>query len=401
MLKGKNIILGVTGGIAAYKIPNLANMLVKQGCNVHVLMTQNAAKFITQNTFEALTSNKCIVDTFDRNHPMEIKHVSLAVKADYMLIAPATANVIGKIANGIADDMLTTTVMACRCPVAIAPAMNVNMYENRIVQSNIEKLKSYGYTVIEPETGYLACKAVGAGKMPEPVQLYSYIERELYAQKDMEGIKLLVTAGPTREVIDPVRYITNNSSGKMGYAIAKAAMLRGAEVTLVAGQTDLDDIPFIKTEKIISAEDMYSAVTSISDSQDVIIKAAAVADYTPKEKSDQKIKKSDDDMTIPLKRTKDILNHLGKNRKHGQFLCGFSMETENMLENSRAKLKKKNIDMIAANNLKTDGAGFKTDTNVLTIITEEKEIQLDIMSKFDCANVLLDEIMKCRAQYKI
>lgn len=394
MLKGKTVILGVTGGIAAYKIPNLASMLVKQGCNVHVLMTHNATNFITQHTFEALTGNKCIVDTFDRNHPLEIKHISLATKADYFLVAPATANVIGKIANGIGDDMLTTTIMACKCPVAIAPAMNVNMYENPIVQDNLAKLKQFGYTVIQPAVGYLACKAVGVGKMPEPSTLYSYIEMELFSQKDMTGISVLVTAGPTREPIDPVRYITNNSSGKMGYAVAKACMLRGAAVTLVTGQTDLDDIPFIDTIKITSADDMFTAVTAHSDKADIIIKAAAVADYTPTDISDQKIKKSDNDMQIPLKRTRDILKYLGEHKQPNQFLCGFSMETENMLENSRKKLTKKNLDMIAANNVKVAGAGFKNDTNVLTIITPRDELQLKLMSKFDCANVLMDNILK-------
>ena len=396
MLNGKTVILGVTGGIAAYKIPNLASMLVKRGCDVHVLMSKNATKFITENTFEALTSNKCIVDTFDRNHPWEIKHISLAKKANYFLIAPATANIIGKIAGGIADDMLTTTVMACRCPVAIAPAMNVNMYENPIVQNNIDKLRHFGYTILEPKLGYLACKAVGKGKMPEPSDLFSYIERELALEKDMSGIKLLVTAGPTIEPIDPVRYITNHSSGKMGYAIAKAAMLRGAEVTLISGQTALEPVPFVKTIKITTADEMFNAVTSCSIDQDIIIKAAAVADYTPKTVSTEKMKKSDNELSISLKRTKDILLHLGQNKKSGQFLCGFSMETQNMVENAKAKLKSKNLDMIVGNNLKVEGAGFSTDTNVLTIITPNSEQELELMSKFDCANRVLDAILKER-----
>lgn len=396
MLKNKTVILGVSGGIAAYKIPNLARLLVKQGCDVHVLMTENATKFITEETFEALTSNKCIVDTFDRNHPYEIKHISLAQKADYVLIAPATANVIGKIANGIADDMLTTTVMACKCPVAIAPAMNTNMYENPIVQDNLRKLEKFGYTIIEPNVGNLACRAVGAGKMPEPQELYTYIERELAFEKDLVGIKLLVTAGPTIEPIDPVRYLTNHSSGKMGYAIAKAAMLRGARVTLVSGRCSLEPVPFVEIVNITTAEDMFNAVTSHADEQDIIIKAAAVADYTPEFFSNQKIKKSDDDMSIKLKRTKDILKYIGEHRRDGQFICGFAMETENMLENARKKLKSKNIDMIAANNVKVSGAGFEHDTNVLTLITKNSEIQLELMSKFDCANRLLDEIIRLK-----
>ncbi|MCQ4022083.1 MULTISPECIES: bifunctional phosphopantothenoylcysteine decarboxylase/phosphopantothenate--cysteine ligase CoaBC [unclassified Ruminococcus] len=396
MFKNKTVILGVSGGIAAYKIPNLARLLIKQGCDVHVIMTENATKFITEDTFEALTSNKCIVDTFDRNHPFEIKHISLATKADYMLIAPATANVIGKIANGIADDMLTTTVMACKCPVAIAPAMNTNMYQNAIVQDNIEKLKKFGYTIIEPNSGILACRTVGAGKMPEPQELYSYVERELACDKDLKGLKLLVTAGPTIEPIDPVRYITNHSSGKMGYAIAKAAMLRGAEVTLVSGKCALEPVPFVETVNVTTAEDMFTAVTSKASEQDIIVKAAAVADYTPQSVSDQKIKKSDSDMSIALKRTKDILKYIGEHKRDGQVICGFAMETENMLENARKKLKAKNIDIIAANNVKVAGAGFEKDTNVLTLITSDGETQLELMSKFECANKLLDEIIKIK-----
>ena len=394
MLKNKTVILGVSGGIAAYKIPNLARLLVKQGCDVHVIMTENATKFITEDTFEALTSNKCIVDTFDRNHPFEIKHISLATKADFVLIAPATANIIGKIANGIADDMLTTTVMACKCPIAIAPAMNTNMYENAIVQDNIKKLEKFGYTIIEPSVGNLACRTVGAGKMPEPQELYTYIERELAFEKDLLGVKVLVTAGPTIEPIDPVRYITNHSSGKMGYAIAKAAMLRGASVTLVSGRCALEPIPFVNTVNVTTAEDMFNAVTTRADQQDIIIKAAAVADYTPESVSEQKIKKSDKDMSIALKRTKDILKYVGVNKRDGQIICGFAMETENMLENARKKLESKNIDMIAANNVKVEGAGFENDTNVLTLITKDNQKELELMSKFDCANKLLDEIIK-------
>lgn len=396
MLKNKNVILCISGGIAAYKIPNLASMLVKQGCNVNVIMTENATKFITENTFEALTSNKCIVDTFDRNHPFEIKHISLANSADYVLVAPATANVIGKIANGIADDMLTTTILACKCPVAIAPAMNVNMYENAIVQDNIKKLKKFGYTIIAPKTGYLACKATGKGKMPEPDELYSYIERELAFEKDLDGVKVLVTAGPTTEPIDPVRYISNKSSGKMGYAIAKAAMLRGAEVTLISGRCSLESVPFIKTINITTAEEMFNAVSSYSAEQDIIIKAAAVADYTPESFSSEKIKKSDDDLSINLRRTQDILKYLGEHRKENQVLCGFAMETQNMVENARKKLESKNVDIIAANNVKVSGAGFENDTNVLTLITKNDEIQLELMSKFECAGILLNEIIKIR-----
>ncbi|MGN0498082.1 MAG: bifunctional phosphopantothenoylcysteine decarboxylase/phosphopantothenate--cysteine ligase CoaBC [Acutalibacteraceae bacterium] len=394
MLKNKTVILGVSGGIAAYKIPNLARLLVKQGCDVHVIMTENATKFITEDTFEALTSNKCIVDTFDRNHPFEIKHISLATKADFVLIAPATANIIGKIANGIADDMLTTTVMACKCPIAIAPAMNTNMYENAIVQDNIKKLEKFGYTIIEPSVGNLACRTVGAGKMPEPQELYTYIERELAFEKDLSGVKVLVTAGPTIEPIDPVRYITNHSSGKMGYAIAKAAMLRGASVTLVSGRCALEPVPFVNTVNVTTAEDMFNAVTTRAEQQDIIIKAAAVADYTPESVSEQKIKKSDKDMSIALKRTKDILKYVGVNKRDGQIICGFAMETENMLENARKKLESKNIDMIAANNVKVEGAGFENDTNVLTLITKDNQKELELMSKFDCANKLLDEIIK-------
>lgn len=394
MLKNKTVILGVSGGIAAYKIPNLARLLVKQGCDVHVIMTENATKFITEDTFEALTSNKCIVDTFDRNHPFEIKHISLATKADFVLIAPATANIIGKIANGIADDMLTTTVMACKCPIAIAPAMNTNMYENAIVQDNIKKLEKFGYTIIEPSVGNLACRTVGAGKMPEPQELYTYIERELAFEKDLLGVKVLVTAGPTIEPIDPVRYITNHSSGKMGYAIAKAAMLRGASVTLVSGRCALEPVPFVNTVNVTTAEDMFNAVTTRAEQQDIIIKAAAVADYTPESVSEQKIKKSDKDMSIALKRTKDILKYVGVNKRDGQIICGFAMETENMLENARKKLESKNIDIIAANNVKVEGAGFENDTNVLTLITKDNQKELELMSKFDCANKLLDEIIK-------
>lgn len=396
MLKNKTVVLGVTGSIAAYKIANLASMLVKQHCDVHVIMTKNATNFITPITFETLTGNKCLVDTFDRNFQFHVAHVSLAKKADVMLIAPASANVIGKLANGIADDMLTTTAMACKCKIIVSPAMNTNMYTNNVVQYNIGKLKDFGFEVIEPDIGYLACRDEGAGKMPSEEVLFNHIIREIAAEKDMKGLKVLVTAGPTQESLDPVRYLTNHSSGKMGYEIARAAMLRGADVILVSGQTHIPKVPFIDTIMIKSAEDMFNAVTANSDDADIIIKAAAVADYRPASVSDDKIKKKDDNMTIPLDRTKDIIKHLGENRKDGQFICGFSMETKDMIENSRAKLVKKNIDMIVANNLKDAGAGFGVDTNLVTIITKDDMIELELMSKEDVAFNLLDEIMKRR-----
>ena len=393
LLSGKTVLLCVTGGIAAYKMPNVARMLKKLGCNVHVLMTQNATNFITATTFETLTANKCLIDTFDRNFEFSVEHVALAKQADLVLIAPATANVIGKIANGIADDMLTTTVMACTCKCLIAPAMNHNMYHNPIVQDNIRKLEHYGYEMIEPVRGMLANGDTGDGRLPAEEELAEYVLRELAAPKDMAGLKILVTAGPTQEAIDPVRYITNHSTGKMGYAIAKMAMLRGADVTLVTGKTAIEPPMFVDVVPIVSAQDMYDAVISRSDEQDIIIKSAAVADYTPANVSDQKVKKKDGDMAIELVRTKDILKTLGENKKEGQFLCGFSMETQNMLENSRAKLEKKKIDMIAANNLKEQGAGFNTDTNVITLITKDEEKQLPKMTKEEVADALLDFIV--------
>ena len=393
MLKGKHVVLGVTGSIAAYKIANLASMLVKLHAKVTVLMTQNATNFINPITFETLTGNKCLIDTFDRNFQYSVEHVSLAKSADVVLIAPASANVIGKIANGIADDMLTTTVMACKCHKIVSPAMNTNMYENPIVQDNIKKLQHYGYEVITPDSGYLACGDVGAGKMPSEQTLLEYILKEVCYKKDMVGKKVLVTAGPTMERIDPVRYITNHSTGKMGYAIAKHCMLRGAEVTLVTGKTDTPKPPFVKVVEITSAQDMFEAVTSVSDKQDIIIKAAAVADYKPAVVSDEKVKKKDGDMSIALERTQDILKYLGEHRREGQFLCGFSMETENMLENSRAKLTKKNVDMIVANNLKQAGAGFGTDTNIVTLITAEDVVELPILSKDEVAKELIDTIL--------
>lgn len=393
MLKNKTVLLGVTGSIAAYKIANLASALKKLHADVHVLMTQNATNFINPITFESLTGNKCLVDTFDRNFQFQVEHVSIAKKADVVMIAPASANVIGKIAHGIADDMLTTTVMACKCPIYISPAMNTNMYENPILQDNLKILEKYGYHIITPASGYLACGDTGAGKMPEPETLLQYITQEIAFEKDLKGKKILITAGPTQEKIDPVRYITNHSSGKMGYALAKRAAMRGAEVTLVSGQVSLAPPPFVKVVSIVSAKDMFEAVTAVSDQQDIIIKAAAVADYRPAFVSDEKMKKKDDQMSIELERTDDILKYLGEHKREGQFLCGFSMETQNMISNSRAKLEKKNLDMIAANNLKVEGAGFKTDTNVLTLITQNEEVSLDRMSKEDAAGVILDRIL--------
>lgn len=398
MLKGKTILLGVTGSIAAYKIAILASSLKKLGADVHVLMTENATNFINPITFESLTGNKCLVDTFDRNFQFQVEHVSIAKRADAVMIAPASANVIGKIAHGIADDMLTTTVMACKCHVMISPAMNTNMYTNPIVQDNIKTLRKYGYEIIEPASGYLACGDTGAGKMPEPETLLSYIIRECAMEKDMKGLKVLVTAGPTQEAIDPVRYITNHSSGKMGYALAKMAMLRGADVTLVSGQVAIAPPPFVKVVSIKSAKEMFDAVISVSDKQDVIIKAAAVADYRPKEIGDEKMKKKDDQMSIELERTDDILKYLGEHKVPGQFLCGFSMETQNMISNSRVKLEKKNLDMIAANNLKVAGAGFKGDTNVITLITQDEEVSLDLMSKEEAAGKILDKILLLREE---
>ena len=397
MLKGKHVVLGITGSIAAYKTAGLASMLVKKGCHVHVLMTENATNFINPITFETLTGNKCLVDTFDRNFEFSVEHVALAKQADVVMIAPASANSIAKLAHGLADDMLTTTVLACRCRKIIAPAMNTNMYENPIVQDNIKICEKYGIKVIKPAVGYLACGDTGAGKMPEPVELFDYIEQEIGAQKDLEGKKILVTAGPTREAIDPVRYITNHSTGKMGYAVAKAAALRGADVTLVTGKTDTPKPRFVKLIEIQSAADMFEAVTAAAAEQDIIIKAAAVADYRPKSVGTEKTKKTEGDMAIELERTDDILKWLGAHRREGQFLCGFSMETQNMLENSRVKLDKKNIDMIVANNLKVEGAGFGTDTNVVTIITRERNLELEKMTKEEVADRLLDEILAVSA----
>lgn len=393
MLTGKTVVLGVTGGIAAYKMPNVARMLKKMHCNVHVIMTQNATNFITATTFETLTGNKCLIDTFDRNFEFSVEHVAIAKQADLVLIAPATANVIGKIAGGIADDMLTTTVMACTCKILIAPAMNHNMYHNSIVQENIEKLKRHGYEIIDPVCGMLANGDTGDGKLPSEETLVSYVVRELAHEKDLRGKKVLVTAGPTQEAIDPVRYITNHSTGKMGYALAEAAMLRGAEVTLISGPTAIEPPMFVNVIPIISAQEMFEKVATNATENDIIIKAAAVADYRPKEVCDEKIKKSDHDTEIKLERTTDILAYLGKN-KGKTFLCGFSMETENMLENSRRKLDKKNLDMIVANNLKDKGAGFGVDTNLITIITRDRELQLELMSKQDAANCILDEIIR-------
>ncbi|MGN0684062.1 MAG: bifunctional phosphopantothenoylcysteine decarboxylase/phosphopantothenate--cysteine ligase CoaBC [Oscillospiraceae bacterium] len=394
MLTGKTVVLALTGSIAAYKIATLARMLKKLHCNVHVLMTQNATNFINPITLETLTQNKCLIDTFDRNFQYSVEHVALAKQADLVMIAPASANVIGKIANGIADDMLTTTVMACPCKKLVSPAMNHNMYHNPIVQDNIEKLRRFGYEIVEPETGMLANGDSGDGRMPEPEELLEYILREIAFEKDLKGKKVLVTAGATREAIDPVRFITNHSSGKMGFALAKAAMLRGAEVTLVAAHAEVAPPPFVNVVPVISAEDMFNAVTAHSYDYDIIIKAAAVADYTPVTTADSKLKKSDDDMSIALKRTKDILKHLGEHKREGQFICGFSMETDNVIENSRKKLSSKNCDMICANSLRTAGAGFGTDTNIITLITKDSETELELMSKEKAAHIILDNILK-------
>ena len=400
MLEGKTVLLGVTGSIAAYKIASLASALKKRHADVHVLMTENATNFINPITFETLTGNKCLVDTFDRNFQFQVEHVSIAKKADVVMIAPASANMIGKLAHGIADDMLTTTIMACKCKKFISPAMNTNMFENPVVQDNLKILEHYGYEVIAPASGYLACGDTGAGKMPEPETLLAYIERETACEKDLKGKKILVTAGPTQEAIDPVRYITNHSSGKMGYAIAKIAMLRGADVTLVSGCTAIEPPMFVNLVPVVTAKDMYEAVTSVSDEQDIIIKAAAVADYRPAKVSDEKIKKSEGQMSIELERTDDILKYLGEHKPTGQFLCGFSMETQNVIENSRAKLVKKNLDMVAANNVKVEGAGFQGDTNVLTLITREEEISLPLMTKEGAAGRLLDKILEMTAGSK-
>ena len=393
MLKGKTVILGVTGGIAAYKSAYLTSLLIKAGADVQVIMTDHAREFISPLTFEGLTNQRCHTDTFDRNHEYSTEHVSLASRADAVIIAPATANVIAKLACGIADDMLTTTVLACDCPKIVVPAMNTRMYDNPVTQDNLEKLRKYGMTVVEPAAGRLACGDVGKGKMPEPDVLFQYVLMACAFPKDMEGKKVLVTAGPTQERIDPVRYITNHSTGRMGYSIAKICALRGAKVTLVTGQTALEPPLFVDVVPVVSARDMYEAVVAGSGDMDVVIKAAAVADYRPAVTSDEKIKKSDGDLAIAMERTDDILGYLGQHKRPGQFLCGFSMETQNMLENSRAKLARKNLDMIVANNLKVQGAGFGTDTNVVTIITADMENELELMSKEEVAVRMLDEIL--------
>lgn len=390
MFTGKTIVLGVTGSIAAYKIANLTSMLVKQHADVHVIMTKNATNFINPITFETLTNHKCLVETFDRNFQFHVAHVSLAQQADLMLIAPASANIIAKLAHGIADDMLSTTALACTAPILVSPAMNTRMYENPITQDNIATLRKYNFTVIEPDTGFLACRDTGAGKMPSEEVLFSYIEKNIACEKDLAGKRILVTAGPTQEAIDPVRFISNHSTGKMGYAIAKRAMLRGAKVTLISGKTSLQPPAFVDVVPIVSAQDMYDAVMKYAPEQDIIIKSAAVADYTPAQVASEKVKKKEGELSIPLLRTKDILATLGAQKKAGQILCGFSMETENMLENSRKKLEKKNADLIVANNLKDTGAGFGTDTNVVTFISEEETRELPMLSKEEVADALLD-----------
>lgn len=396
MLKGKTVILAVTGSIAAYKIANLASMLVKLECNVHVIMTKNATNFINPITFETLTGNKCLIDTFDRNFNYNVEHVSLAKKADLFLVAPATANVIGKIAGGIADDMVTTTIMACNCKKIISPVMNSNMFMNPILQDNLKKLKGFGYEIINPEEGRLACGDVGIGKLPSEDRLLDYILKEINFEKDMQGIKVLVTAGATMEAMDPVRYITNHSTGKMGFAIARNAMERGAKVTLVAGNTSAIEPSFTEIIKIKSAKEMLDTVLNIAPKMDIIIKTAAVSDYTPSIYSGEKVKKGSKEMFLELSKTEDILEQLGKNRKQGQFICGFSMETENLVENSRIKLKNKKLDMIVANNLKEAGAGFGTDTNRVTIITRDKEFQLPLMTKMEVSKEILDKILEER-----
>ena len=394
MLKGKTVLLGVTGGIAAYKAAALASALVKQHAAVEVVMTKNATQFVTPLTFEQLTGRRTMVDTFDRNFSHQVEHISLAERTDLVMIAPATANICAKLAHGMADDMLTTTVLACRCPKLIAPAMNTNMYENPVTQDNLQILRSYDWDVIEPASGRLACGAVGKGKMPEPEDLLQHILRYLALPHDLSGKKVLVTAGPTQESLDPVRYLTNHSTGKMGYAIARMAMLRGAEVTLVSGPTAITPPPFVNVVKITSARDMFEAVAKHAPDSDYIFKAAAVADYTPTEYQDNKMKKKDGELSIPLKRTQDILKYLGEHRIPGQVICGFSMETQNMLENSREKLTKKNVDMICANNLKVAGAGFGVDTNIITMITKDVVAELPLQSKEAAANAILDQAIK-------
>ena len=397
MLKGKTVLLGVTGSIAAYKTASLASALKKLNADVHLLMTQNAVNFINPITFETLTGNKCLVDTFDRNFEYSVEHVSLAKKADVVMIAPASANVIGKIAHGIADDMLTTTVMACRCRKIVAPAMNTNMFENPIVQDNMKILEKYGYEVISPAVGYLACGDTGAGKMPEPELLLEYILQEIACEKDMQGLNVLVTAGPTQEAADPVRYLTNHSTGKMGYAIATVCARRGASVTLVSGPTALKKPQFVRTVEITTAKEMFEAVAGRASEQDIIVKAAAVADYRPKSVSSEKMKKKDGELTLELERTDDILAWLGGHKRPGQFLCGFAMETQDLIGNARQKLQKKNLDMIVANSLRVEGAGFGGDTNVVTMITENEEISLGKISKEETASKIMDRILEIRA----
>ena len=394
MLKGKTVLLGVTGGIAAYKAAALASALVKQHAAVEVVMTENATQFVTPLTFEQLTGRRTMVNTFDRNFSHQVEHIALAERTDLVIVAPATANVCAKLAHGLADDMLTTTILACRCPKLIAPAMNTNMYENPVTQDNLALLRRYGWEVIEPASGRLACGAVGKGKLPEPEEILQYILRQLASPHDLAGKKVLVTAGPTQEAIDPVRYLTNHSTGKMGYAIARMAMLRGADVTLVSGPTAIAPPPFVTVVPVVSAQDMFEAVAANAPESDFIFKAAAVADYTPANYSDNKVKKSEGDMSIPLKRTRDILKYLGENRVPGQVICGFSMETQNMVENSREKLVKKNVDMICANNLKQSGAGFGVDTNVITIITRNETTELPLQSKESAANAILDAAVR-------
>ena len=393
MLKGKTVLLGVTGGIAAYKAAALASSLVKLHANVEVVMTKNATQFVTPLTFEQLTGHRTMVDTFDRNFSHQVEHISLAERTDLVIVAPATANVCAKLAHGLADDMLTTTVLACRCPKLIAPAMNTNMFENPVTQDNLELLRKYGWEVIQPASGRLACGAVGAGKLPEPEVLLQHILRHIALPHDLEGKKVLITAGPTQESLDPVRYLTNHSSGKMGYALAKMAMLRGAQVTLVSGPVSIAPPPFVEVVPVVSAKDMFEAIAARAEQADFIFKAAAVADYTPASYSDDKMKKKDGDLSIPLERTQDILSWLGQHRREKQVICGFSMETQNMLENSTAKLTKKNVDMICANNLKVAGAGFGVDTNIITLITKDGATELPLLSKEEAANAILDKAM--------
>ena len=392
MLKGKTIVLGVTGVIAAYKAANLSSLLKKQHADVHVIMTEHAKGFVTPLTFETLTANKCLTDTFDRNFKYEVEHVELAKKADLVIVAPATANIIAKCAHGLADDMLTTTILACNCPKLVAPAMNTRMYENPVTQDNLSILKKYGWTIISPAVGHLACGDVGAGKFPDEKEILEYIIREIALEKDMAGKKVLITAGPTREAIDPVRYITNHSTGKMGYALARMAMLRGAEVTLVTGPTSIAKPMFVDVVEITSAADLFREVTARSEQQDIIIKAAAVADYRPAEVAKEKVKKKDDDLSIALQRTEDTLQYLGEHKRAGQILCGFAMETTDMVEHAKAKLQRKNLDYIAANNVKVKGAGFGTDTNVITLISKDRIKELELMSKEDAAMVILDAL---------